>query len=283
MAESVVASLSASLSAASPIGIFDSGVGGLSVLRHVRSCLKNEQLIYVSDARYAPYGERTESEIEQRTLRTGAFLLSLDVKAIVVACNTATAVAIAALRDAYPSLIVVGVEPGLKPAVLVSRSKIIGVLATEATLASDKFRILRDQLSKDGTVQFLPQSCNGLADQIERGEFSTIETMKMLHRYIAPLLQQGADTLVLGCTHYPFVLPQIEVVIRATTNSPITIIDTGAAVARQVQGQLTQRGLIIDDESKASLRAFTTGNTAALERAFLTLLGLQINVASGDF
>ncbi len=267
----------------SPIGIFDSGVGGLSVLRHIRSCLKNEQLIYVSDARYAPYGERTEIEIEQRTLRIGAVFLAQGVKAIVVACNTATAVAIGALRAAYPSLIVVGVEPGLKPAVALSRSKIIGVLATEATLASEKFRHLRDQLSNENTVRFLSQPCNGLADRIERGAFSDADTMAMLQRYTVPLLAQGADTLVLGCTHYPFVLTQISRLVKAATNVPITIIDTGAAVARQVQAQLTQHGLVAGTSAIGSVLAFTSGDPAALERAFLTLLELPINVAANDF
>lgn len=273
--------------ASSPIGVFDSGVGGLSVLRHIRRCLNNEQLIYVSDARYAPYGERTETEIEQRTLRIGAFLVAQGVKAIVVACNTATAVAISALRATYPSLIVVGVEPGLKPAVALSRSKIVGVLATEATLASEKFRHLRDQLSQENTVRFLSQPCNGLADQIERGAFSDADTMAMLQRYTAPLLEQGADTLVLGCTHYPFVLPQITLLVRAATNVPITIIDTGAAVARQVEAQLTQYGLATDTRADAdatgNLRAFTNGDPAALGHAFQTLLGIHIDVAANGF
>ncbi len=269
----------------SPIGVFDSGVGGLSVLRHVRSCLKNEQLIYVSDARFAPYGERTEAELIQRTVRIGAFLVAQGVKTIVVACNTATAVAIAALRTAYPSLIVVGVEPGLKPAVALTRSKIIGVLATEATLASEKFRHLRDQLANESGVRFLSQPCNGLADRIERGAFSHADTIAMLQRYTLPLLAQGADTLVLGCTHYPFVLPQIEVLVQTNANGPIAIIDTGAAVARQVEVQLKQHGLVVDTNANAddSVRAFTSGDPAALKRAFFTLLGLQINVAESDF
>ena len=281
----------ASPTAASPIGVFDSGVGGLSVLRHIQHCLKNEQIIYGSDARYAPYGERTEAEIEQRTLRIGAFLKAQGVKAIVVACNTATAVAISVLRDRYPSLIVVGVEPGLKPAAALSRKKIVGVLATEATLASEKFRTLRDQLSSETNVRFLSQPCNGLADRIEHGGFSDADTLNMLQRYTTPLLEQGADTLVLGCTHYPFVLPQIKLLVQAAAKGPVTIIDTGAAVARQVEAQLKQHGLIvktktdaeISTETNGSIRAFTSGDPTILERAFLTLLGMQVNVVGSNF
>lgn len=269
--------------ASAPIGVFDSGVGGLSVLRHIRACLKNEQLIYVADTAYAPYGERSEADIEHRALAIGACLVAHGVKAIVVACNTATAVAIGALRQAYPSLIVVGVEPGLKPAAVLSRSKIVGVLATEATLASEKFRHLRDLLSAQTAVQFLSQPCNGLADQIERGAFSDAATLAMLQRYIAPLLQQGADTLVLGCTHYPFVLHHIETVTRAASMSPIAIIDTGTAVARQVQSMLTRQRLHTDSVAAGTVQAITSGDPAALKHAFLTLLQLEIAVTGQSF
>jgi glutamate racemase len=266
-----------------PIGVFDSGVGGLSVLRHIRACLNNEHLVYVADARYAPYGERTEIEIEQRALSIGAFLVARGVKAIVVACNTATAVAIGALREAYPSLIVVGVEPGLKPAAALTRSNIVGVLATEATLASEKFKQLRDLLATDTDIRFLSQPCNGLADQIERGAFDDETTRSLLQGYIVPLLREGADTLVLGCTHYPFVLPQMERLVRATTASPITIIDTGEAVARHLQTLLVQRGLHIGGGSAGSVCAFSSGDPISLRKAFLTLLDQQIDVSVQNF
>ena len=270
--------------AAAPIGIFDSGVGGLSVLRHIRSCLKNEQLIYVADALYAPYGERAEAEIEQRALRIGAFLIEQRVKAIVVACNTATAVAIHALRNAYPSLTVIGVEPGLKPAIALSRSKIIGVLATEATLASEKFLLLRESLSKDDAARFLLQPCTGLADRIEHGFFADPQTQSMLHGYIAPLLQQGADTLVLGCTHYPFVLAQIQKVIFACTAAPITVVDTGEAIARRLVDLLLQHKLPAqNDQFSPKIRAFTSGDAASLHTAFMTLLELHVDVGTAEF
>ena len=266
-----------------PIGVFDSGVGGLSVVRHIRVRLNNEDLVYVSDARHAPYGERTETEIEQRALAIGAFLVAHGVKAIVVACNTATAVAIGALRDAYPSLIVVGVEPGLKPAAAITRSRIVGVLATDATLSSEKFGQLRDRISVDTGVRFLSQPCNGLADRIERGAFDDAETRLLLQRYIAPLLEDGADTLVLGCTHYPFVLPQIDAIVHAATAMPTTIIDTGAAVARHLQSLLVKSNLQADATKVGTIVAFSTSDTHLLQRAFLTLLGDQVNVSAGNF
>lgn len=277
-----LATKSSTISAA-PIGIFDSGVGGLSVLRHIRRCLKNEQLLYVADTLYAPYGERAEAQIEQRALRIGAFLVAQGIKAIVVACNTATAVAIAALRRAYPSLTVIGVEPGLKPAIALSRSNIIGVLATEATLASDKFLLLRDLLSKDAEVRFLLQPCTGLADRIEHGFFNDAQTRSMLHRYIVPLLQQGADTLVLGCTHYPFVLAQIEDIAATYSTTPIAIVDTGEAIARHLTDLLMQRGLRASANDDGTVRAFSSGDAASLRTAFATLLGIEVDVATEVF
>lgn len=272
-----------------PIGIFDSGVGGLSVLRHIRDCLKNEQLIYVADASHAPYGERTEAQIEERALRIGAFLVAHGVKAIVVACNTATAVAIKALRSAYPTLAVIGVEPGLKPAIAVSRSKIIGVLATEATLASEKFVTLRESLARDGAVRFLQQPCTGLADRIEQGLFSDAQTRSMLHGYIAPLLQQGADTLVLGCTHYPFVAAQIAEIAaefvgtQPVAASQINIIDTGEAIARRLTDLLMQRGLCAPRGQIGTVHAFSSGSVDSLHSAFVTLLDLRVDVRAQVF
>lgn len=269
--------------ASAPIGVFDSGVGGLSVLRHIRNHLGHEHLVYVSDGRHAPYGERTESEIEERALAIGAFLVAHGVKAIVVACNTATAVAIGALRDVYPSLIVVGVEPGLKPAAAITDARIVGVLATEATLSSEKFAQLRDRISADTGVRFLSQPCNGLADRIERGAFDAVETRSLLQRYIEPLLREGADTLVLGCTHYPFVLPQIEAIVHATTSIPTTIIDTGEAVARHLQSLLVQANMQTNATRAGTIAAFSTGDARSLQSAFLTLLGNRVEVSLGNF
>ena len=195
-----------------------------------------------------------------------------------VACNTATAAAIAALREKYPALTVVGVEPGLKPAAAQTKSNIVGVLATERTLASDKFQALHEQHAASGHVRFLQQACVGLADQIEKGELSSIQTVSLVRRYVEPLITQGADTLVLGCTHYPFVLEQIETVIKSL-HKEVSIIDTGAAVARHLQRLLEQSHLVqaTTDDIKP-LIAFTTGSHSSLSSACKVLLDLTPEV-----
>ena len=184
-----------------PIGVFDSGVGGLSVLRHIRAQLPQEDLIYFADSGYAPYGDKSEEQVIARSLAITAFLLQQGAKALVVACNTATIAAIKALRARYPDLPIVGVEPGLKPAAAISRNGTIGVLATERALRGDKLLALREQVSVATGATFILQPCIGLADRIEQCELGTDPqdaTSAMLERYIAPLLAQGADTLVLG-------------------------------------------------------------------------------------
>lgn len=257
-----------------PIGVFDSGIGGLSVLKHIRACLPNEHLLYFADSGYAPYGGKPESEIVARALAIAEFLMQYDAKALVVACNTATAAAIKALRERYPALPVVGVEPGLKPAATLTKSGTVGVLATQRTLASEKFSLLREQISAATHVQFLPQPCVGLADQVEKGELHSAETAALVRRYVEPLIEQGADTLVLGCTHYPFVRPLIEEIAGRITPRPVTIVDTGEPIARQLVRLLTERGLLRETDP-GTIAGFTTGSETALRSAFSRLLGLD--------
>ena len=267
------------VAAEAPIGIFDSGVGALSVLRHIRARLPSEHLLCVADSGHAPYGGKSDAEIVDRTLAIAAFLRTRNVKAIVVACNTATAAAIAALRQHYPELIVIGVEPGLKPAAALSKSGKAGVLATASTLASSRFIALRDQISETTGVSFITQACVGLVEQIEKGELSSPETALMLQRYLSPLLRDGIDTLALGCTHYPFVQPLIEAIVQRESAVPVTIIDTGEAVARQLERSLQQRGLQRLTLSEGKLQAYTTGSRSALVNAFAQLLDLHPPVA----
>jgi glutamate racemase len=257
-----------------PIGIFDSGIGGLSVLRHVHTLLPDESLLYFADSGFAPYGEKPEAVIVERAVSIAAFLLTQHIKALVVACNTATAAAIAGLRARYPELAVVGVEPGLKPAASLTRSGTIGVLATANTLASDKFLKLQSQVAQDARVTFLLQACNGLAHQIEKGELSSRETYQLVERYVKPLVEQGADTLVLGCTHYPFV----EQLIREAAGPEVSIVDTGEPVARQLQRLLEQRDLLRQAPSADRLMAYTTGSSSTLSLAFSKLLRLDAPV-----
>ena len=260
---------------AAPIGIFDSGIGGLSVLRHIHQNLPYENLLYFADSAYAPYGDRSEAEISARSLAVAEFLLQRGVKALVVACNTATTAAIKAIREAYPNLPVIGIEPGLKPAAAQSHSKIVGVLATKATLLSTRTLTLKKQISAASDVHFELQACVGLVDQIEKGELLSAQTAQLLRRYIAPLIEQDADTLVLGCTHYPFVRPLIEEITGSLSINPIAIIDTGDAVSRQLTRVLSNNSLLQSPQQQGNVTAFTTGSQTALKTAFNSLLQLH--------
>ena len=267
------------MAADAPIGIFDSGVGGLSVLRHIHADLPHEHLLYFADSGYAPYGDRTEAEIVARSLAIAQFLLAQGAKALVVACNTATAAAISALRARYPALILVGIEPGLKPAAQQTRSKQVGVLATRSTVASARFIALRDQLSAIDGVQFHSAACIGLADQIEQGALYAPRTAQLLHGHLAALLERQIDTLVLGCTHYPFVRPLIEDTLRKLGAPAIGIIDTGQAVSRQLARLIDASGLrrVLEvgvGTGTGTLSAYTTAGASSLQTAFSKLLQL---------
>jgi glutamate racemase len=263
----------------SPIGVFDSGVGGLSVLRHIRAQLPHEHLMYFADSGNAPYGDKTEQFVVDRALAVTDFLLEHGAKALVVACNTATVAAIKAVRARYPDLPVVGVEPGLKPAAAATRNGKVGVLATARTLKGEKFLQLREQISAASQAEFLLQPAIGLVDQIELGDLEAPAIGAMLEKYIAPLLDQGADTLVLGCTHYPFVKNGIERVLHDHGRMDVTLIDTGDAVARQLGRLLEAAGLLRPatgpNDAAAMLCGYTTADVSALAPAFANLLGLH--------
>ncbi len=267
-----------------PIGIFDSGLGGLSVLRHIRDVLPHEDLIYVADSGFAPYGNRPEHEIVARTVAVTEFLLEKGAKALVVACNTATAAAIKGVRDVHPELPVVGVEPGLKPAAALTRSGVVGVMATAFTLSSQKFAQLHEQITQATGVHFLPQPCVGLVDLIEKGDLNAPENAHkladMVERYVSPLLAQGADTIVLGCTHYPFVQHLIEASIHKALVHNVAIVDTGDAVARQLVRLLEQRGLLQKDNcgQVGITEGYTTGNAKKVADAFMHLLNTSAKV-----
>ena len=265
--------------ASAPIGVFDSGVGGLSVLRHIRAQLPHEHLLYFADKAFSPYGDKPEQAVAERSLAIAGFLVAQGAKALVVACNTATVAAIKLLREHYPAMPIVGVEPGLKPGAAASRNGKVGVLATDGTLAGAKFQLLLDQISQASNAQFLLQGCTGLADQIELGEFDSDATAAMLTRYIVPLLDQGADTLVLGCTHYPLVQAAIEHIIANATTHEIVLVDTGQAVARQLARLLAAAGNErADDGQPARLNGYTSASATALMVAFSALLGLAVPV-----
>jgi len=244
------------------LGVFDSGVGGLSVLRALRAALPAAQLLYVADSGHAPYGERGEAFVIERSLRAAAFLRTQAAQLMVVACNTATAAAVRALRNAHPGWPVVGIEPGIKPAVALTRNGRVGVMATQGTLASDKFRELVQAHGGGATLHL--RACTGLAQAIERCDESAMQALVTQHT--APLRAAGCDVLVLGCTHYPFAQP----LIAAAMGLQVPLVDTADAVARHTAALAAS----LPARAHASaVRLWSSGDPAALETFAARWLG----------
>jgi glutamate racemase len=247
------------------VGIFDSGVGGLSVLREIRRELPFEDLIYAADSKYTPYGDQPAEFIERRAFAMVEFLVNQGAKAIVVACNTATGVAVGALRARW-SLPIVAIEPAIKPAASVTKSGVVGVLATSQTIASPNFARLVGIVS--GAATILPQPCPGLVEQVERGELNSASTRALVEQYVTPLLAKRADTLVLGCTHYPLIAD----LIRSVAGPAVTIVDPAQAVAKELRRRLEHERLLAPGPSTGSLRAWSTADPDRL-RHTMTLAG----------
>ncbi len=238
-----------------PVGVFDSGVGGLSVLREIRRLLPSEDLLYVADSGHCPYGGKPPEEIRARAHAIASFLVHRGAKAIVVACNTATVAAIVDLRRRF-AIPFVGMEPAVKPAAASTRSGVVGVLATGTTLAGDRFASLVERFANGVTV--LTQPCPGLVEQVEAGDLDDGVTLDLLRRYTEPLVSRGADTLVLGCTHYPFLRGSLAVVL----GPDVRLIDTGPAVARQLRRVLHGGQLRAPGERRGEVRFFTSATSS---------------------
>lgn len=258
-----------------PIGVFDSGVGGLSVLREIRRELPGEDLLYVADSGHAPYGDKPASVIESRAIAITEFLLAQGAKAIVVACNTATGAAARVLRSRYP-VPLVAMEPALKPAVEHTRSGVVGVLATRQTLASHNFSVLMGRVAQGAEV--LLQPCSGLVERVEAGDLDGAQTRALLQGYIDPLLDKGADALVLGCTHYPF----LRGLIQELAGPRVLVLDSGAAVARQVRRRLNECALLAPAERQGRERFWTSGNPAVARIQFVRFWGNAVMVERLD-
>lgn len=247
------------------IGVFDSGLGGLSVLKPIRQALPAAELLYVADSAHLPYGNKSDRYLEQRVLAISQFLVSQGCRALVVACNTATAAAVAATRQQY-ALPVIGLEPAIKPAVLTSQTKVVGVLATEFTVQSARFAALKQRF--DGQAQILVQACPGLVEQVEAGRLHDPVTAQLLHAFIDPLVAAGVDRLVLGCTHYPFLTPLLQQLLPAG----VEILDTGGAVTREL---LRRLGPLDAGDSERSLLGndwfWTSGEPARLNPVLASL------------
>ena len=253
-----------------PIGVFDSGVGGISVLKHIHALLPHEDLMYVADSKYAPYGNKTAEEITARCFELADYLIAKNVKALVVACNTATAAAIDELRETF-DIPIIGMEPAVKPAAEASKNGVIGVLATVGTLKSAQFAALLESYGRN--VKVVTQACVGLVECIERGELDTPETKALIRLYATPLLAEGADTIVLGCTHYPFV----KHVIQEIVGDKITLIDTGAAVAKQLKRQLEEKGLLSTSQEKAEVNFWTNSEAENAHKVTEKLWGNHVD------
>ncbi|CCD29538.1 Glutamate racemase [Candidatus Glomeribacter gigasporarum BEG34] len=258
-------------SVSAPIGIFDSGLGGLSILSAIRALLPDESLYFCADSRYAPYGEREVEFIVQRAFALSAWLLEQSAKALVVACNTATAQVIEALRARF-AVPVVGVEPGIKPAAALSVSRVAGVLATASTLHSQRFRQLLAAHGRD--CQFILQPGYGLVEAIERGDLDSPGLLKLLERYLTPMLAAGADTLALGCTHYSF----LTAVILKISGKQMQLIDTATAVARQVARVLDMHNRRAPANATPRLCFYSTGDGQPQQRLLPALLGIHAQV-----
>jgi len=213
------------------IGVFDSGLGGLTVVKALMSKVKGAELFYIADTKNAPYGEKTPEQILKYSLDiTNFFIEKHQINVLIVACNTATSAAIQNIRKKYPKLIVIGTEPGIKPAIELSCTQNIGVLATPATLKGEKYQQLVNELSMQHEITLFEQPCPGLVEQIENGEVDTDKTKQMLELWLKPMRMGNVDTIVLGCTHYPLICKTIEEVM----NRKMTLIDTGNAIAKRV-------------------------------------------------
>ncbi len=255
-----------------PIALFDSGLGGLSVLREVRRLLPAEPLLYLADQAYLPYGDRPLSQVRDRVLAVGRYLVEREgAKLLVVACNTASAAALEALRAALP-VPVVGMEPAVKPAARRTRSGRIAVLATAATLRAERLERLVRRYAADQEV--IRQPCPGWVELVEAGHWDDEAAREAVARVVLPLREAGVDTFVLGCTHYPFLRPALEAVL----GPGVQILETGEPVARRVRQVLEAHGLETPDPGPGTLRICTTGDPRRAAERIGRLLGEAVPV-----
>ena len=251
----------------SPIGIFDSGVGGLSVLKAIRQQRPSEALLYLADQAHVPYGPRSLEEVRSFSAAITRYLLSQGAKLVVVACNAASAAALQYLRQTFPQVPFVGMEPAVKPAAEGTHSGVVGVLATPATFQGALYASVVERFAQGVTL--LQHTCPGLVAQIEAGNLDSTETRRILENALHPMLARGIDTVVLGCTHYPFVIPLIQEIVGTS----VRVVDPAPAVARQVGRVLEARGLPHPDREEGEVIYLTTGDPEQLEALLPRLVG----------
>ena len=250
-----------------PIGVFDSGVGGLSVLRAMRAQMPEEDVIYFGDQGHVPYGPRPMQQIQHFSEGITRFLLAQNAKLIVVACNTASAAALKHLREKFPEVPFVGMEPAVKPAAEHTRTGVVGVLATPATFQGALYASVVERFAHG--VQVLQHTCPGLVGQVERGDLDGPRTRAILEEALLPMMEQHIDTVVMGCTHYPFVIPLIQQIV----GTDVRVIDPAPAVARQVLRLLEAGGLKRPEGDAGSVHFYTSGDALAVQSLLAVLLG----------
>lgn len=253
-----------------PIGIFDSGIGGTSIWSEIHQLLPDEKTIYLADSKNAPYGQKSKAEIIELSCKNTEFLLDMDCKLIVVACNTATTNAIQELRAKY-DVPFIGIEPAIKPAATHSKTQTIGILATQGTLNSELFN---KNVERFHDTKIIEQVGHGLVPLIENGEINSPEMTKLLHSYLTPMIEANIDYLVLGCSHYPYLIPQIKRILPAH----IQIIDSGEAVARQTQNVLKEKVGLSNLKDREPL-FYTNSDPKVLSE----ILGNKYEVIEKDF
>ncbi len=257
------------------IGVFDSGVGGLSVLRAIHKLLPGLEVFYFADQAHVPYGRRQMDEIRYFSRQITSFLLTKDIDLLVVACNTASAAALKFLRQQFPELPIVGMEPAVKPASTLSHTKAVGVLATPATFQGELYQSLVHKYGEN--LEIYQDTCSGLVEQIEAGNLNGKTTHNILEHALYPMIEKNVDTVVLGCTHYPFVIDEI----RAIAGKKIEVIDPAPAIARRVKSLLEQQaGIQTEESSHSSLSFFTSGDPIVFTQQIKVLLGIDAAVES---
>ncbi len=256
----------------SPIGVFDSGVGGLSVLRAMREQMPKESILYFGDQVHVPYGLRSMGEIQKFSEGITHFLLKNDVKLIVVACNTASAAALKYLREKFPHVIFVGMEPAVKPAAESTKTGKVGVLATPATFQGELYASVVERFASG--VELFQDTCAGLVTQIEKGELTSQATRAILENALQPMLEKNIDTVVLGCTHYPFVIPLIQNI----AGENVRVIDPAPAVAKQVNRLLESRKLQNKSNTINKIKIFTSGDAQVVKSVLIKLLKVNNEV-----
>jgi len=251
------------------VGVFDSGLGGLTVVQALSRMIKGADIFYIADTKHAPYGEKTPEQILRYSLDITAYLLKAhQIDALIIACNTATSAAVKNLREKYPELIIIGTEPGIKPALEHTGTGSIGVLATPATLVGEKYQDLVNVLSAKEDVTLYEQACPGLVEQIEKGEIESSKTAQMLERWLQPMRENDVDTIVLGCTHYPLVAHKIEEIMQREMN----LIHTGDAIAKRLLALSETKGHVNEGDLNISLYA-----TSHIDKEIVA------NIMGGDY